>query len=112
MMEILSIFIVLIYSYQIYRFTIGWHNLRSYKTGVIQNVSIVIAFRNEEENIPFLLEDLSKQDYPLKCIELILVDDFSNDNSFELTCLKESSFEQLNNKKIPNKRNKIKYVDG
>ena len=84
MMEILSIFIVLIYSYQIYRFTIGWHNLRSYKNGVIQNVSIVIAFRNEEENIPLLLEDLAKQDYPLKCIELILVDDFSNDNSFEL----------------------------
>ena len=35
-----------------------------------------------------------------------------NDNSFESTCLNESSFEQLQNKKIPIKRNKIKYDDG
>jgi len=98
MIEILSIFIVLIYSYQIYRFSIGWYNIKSYKSGVIQNVSIVIAFRNEEENIPFLLEDLSKQDYPSEYLELIFVDDFSNDNSFELLSQSDMPLKLLRSK--------------
>ena len=61
-MEVLLIFIVLIYSYQVYRFYKGWYNLNIFESDVTPKVSVVIALRNEEENIPFLLEDLSKQD--------------------------------------------------
>ena len=88
-MEVLLIFIVLIYSHQVYRFYKGWHNLDPFESDISHKVSVVIALRNEEENIPFLLEDLSKQDYSSDSLEFILVDDFSNDNSYAL--LKQSS---------------------
>ena len=89
MMEVLLIFIVLIYSHQVYRFYKGWHNLDPFESDISPKVSVVIALRNEEENIPFLLEDLFKQDYSSDCLEFILVDDFSDDNSYDL--LKQSS---------------------
>jgi len=44
-------------------------------------VSVVIAFRNEEENISKLVNALSKQNYPSKKIEIIAIDDNSDDNS-------------------------------
>ncbi|MEX0810583.1 MAG: glycosyltransferase [Chitinophagales bacterium] len=47
-------------------------------------VSIVIAFRNEAENLPALLKDISAQKYPEKLFEIILVDDHSQDNGSEL----------------------------
>lgn len=47
-------------------------------------VSLVIAFRNEENNIPSLLQDISSQNYPHDLLEVILVDDHSTDNSFEI----------------------------
>jgi len=46
--------------------------------------SIVVPFRNEAENLPDLLESFRKLDYPVDLFELILVDDFSTDNSVRL----------------------------
>ena len=45
-------------------------------------VSFVIVARNEEKNLPGVLCDLTKQDYPLKKIEVILIDSCSNDGTF------------------------------
>lgn len=47
-------------------------------------VSIIIAFRNEAENLPGLLRDLASQDYPEDLFDIILVDDHSQDNGAEL----------------------------
>ncbi|NLE02025.1 MAG: glycosyltransferase, partial [Fibrobacter sp.] len=44
------------------------------------DISIVIPFRNEQHNLPALLESLKNQIFPGK-IEIILVDDQSTDNS-------------------------------
>jgi poly-beta-1,6-N-acetyl-D-glucosamine synthase len=44
-------------------------------------VSVVIACRNEEKNLPFLLEDLQAQNYLLNRFEVIFVDDNSTDNT-------------------------------
>ena len=41
--------------------------------------SIIIPFRNEAENLPFLLESLEKLNYPTELFEVILVDDESED---------------------------------
>jgi glycosyltransferase involved in cell wall biosynthesis len=41
--------------------------------------SIVIPFRNEAENLPVLLESLSKLNYPMDLFEVILVDDESKE---------------------------------
>ena len=47
-------------------------------------VSVIIPTRNEETNIPFLLEDLRNQDYPLHLMELIIANDASTDHTGEL----------------------------
>ena len=51
--------------------------------------SVVIAARNEEENLPALLKDLAKQSYPLDKIEVIIVNDRSTDRTREI--LEEAS---------------------
>ena len=51
--------------------------------------SVVIAARNEEENLPALLKDLTKQSYPLDKIEVIIVNDRSTDRTREI--LEEAS---------------------
>jgi glycosyltransferase involved in cell wall biosynthesis len=43
--------------------------------------SILIPFRNEENNLPNILSDLEAQRYPSSSFELILIDDESTDNS-------------------------------
>ncbi len=75
------------YTSLILLFTYGWYRL----TGEFQRsgsdlqpfVSIVIAARNEEQNIVALLEDLLRQDYPEEKREVIVIDDFSDDGTFE-----------------------------
>lgn len=43
--------------------------------------SIIVPFRNEEKNLPKLLQSISSLDYPRELFEIILVDDFSKDQS-------------------------------
>lgn len=47
----------------------------------VVTVSVVIAARNEEKTLPHLIHDLQQQDYPLDKFEVIVVDDFSTDNT-------------------------------
>jgi glycosyltransferase involved in cell wall biosynthesis len=41
--------------------------------------SIIVPFRNEAENLPILLQSLSKLNYPMELFEVILVNDDSED---------------------------------
>jgi glycosyltransferase involved in cell wall biosynthesis len=41
--------------------------------------SIIVPFRNEEQNLPVLLDSLSKLNYPMELFEVILVDDESEE---------------------------------
>jgi cellulose synthase/poly-beta-1,6-N-acetylglucosamine synthase-like glycosyltransferase len=50
-------------------------------------VSVVIAFRNEEVNLPSLLNSLEMQKYPAGFREVILVDDHSSDGSASLAAV-------------------------
>jgi cellulose synthase/poly-beta-1,6-N-acetylglucosamine synthase-like glycosyltransferase len=47
----------------------------------LPTVSLVIPFRNEEKNLPALLNDINQFDYPVELLECIFVDDHSDDNS-------------------------------
>lgn len=47
----------------------------------LPSVSLVIPFRNEDKNLPALLNDLYQFDYPVALLECIFVDDHSDDNS-------------------------------
>jgi poly-beta-1,6-N-acetyl-D-glucosamine synthase len=47
-------------------------------------ISVVVPVRNERENILSLLEDLNGQDYPSDIFEVIVVDDHSEDGTYDL----------------------------
>ena len=51
---------------------------------IIRNVSVVIAFRNEEENLKKLVESLMRQNYSLEHFELVFVNDHSEDGGKKL----------------------------
>ncbi|MGC4021810.1 MAG: glycosyltransferase [Cyclobacteriaceae bacterium] len=56
------------------------------KNGVTENqkiISVIIPFRNEEKNIDLLLTSLKNQSYSPDAFEIIIIDDHSEDNSFE-----------------------------
>lgn len=46
--------------------------------------SIIVAFRNEEDNLPKLLESFLFLDYPKDCFEIIFINDHSSDYSVQL----------------------------
>ena len=47
-------------------------------------VSVVIAARNEEHNLPELLDDLINQEYPINKFEIVIVNDRSYDSTEEI----------------------------
>lgn len=59
-------------------------------------VSVVIACRNEEYNLPLLLHDLSEQESDPNLFEVIIIDDGSSDRTFEIA----SKFNGLLNLKV------------
>ncbi|MEI7802883.1 MAG: glycosyltransferase [Bacteroidota bacterium] len=47
-------------------------------------VAVIVAARNEKENILHCVNDILKQNYPAELFELIVVDDFSSDKTLEI----------------------------
>ena len=68
----------------------------------LSTVSIVIAARNEENNIKYLIDDLINQNYPKEKIEIIIANDRSVDRTGEIideTAKKYSFFHHIKIKK-------------
>lgn len=101
---ILFLILLLYIGYVVY-FIIGWlrtptqktHNLHTFPT-----VSIIIPVRNEEKYIENLLKDIQAQNYPKDKFDVIVIDDYSTDNTVRI-------IEKLN---IPNVKVIPLYVDG
>jgi len=64
--------------------SIGIFRNRQVKNPRENTFSILIACRDEEENLPFLFISLEKLNYPKGKYEIILADDASSDNSLPL----------------------------
>ncbi len=65
-------------------FTYGWFSLEPKLTPTADpstNLSVVVAARNESKNIERLLESLLAQEYPKELMEVIIVDDHSEDDT-------------------------------
>ncbi len=80
---ILSVF-VLIYIFTIGQLIYGYNKVPTYQPVISVPktfFAIVVPFRNESENLPFLLESIKRLNYPIDLFEIILVDDFSEDDS-------------------------------
>ncbi len=93
MQTIIDIFLFVLFSSAmmyltvIFIITLGWIQLKDIQyndVDVNTHVSIVVAVRNEENNLPALIKSLDSQDYPEELMEIVFVDDHSSDNTFEL----------------------------
>ena len=65
----------------------GWSRLPYFtvkKYKATEKVSVVIAARNEEQNIKRTLDDIVNQDYDKDLLEVIVVDDHSTDKTSEI----------------------------
>lgn len=68
---------------------IGWHRTKrdekviEYQDFSYPFCSVIIAARNEEENIEKTIQSLVSQHYPADCFEIIIVDDHSTDNTLQ-----------------------------
>lgn len=77
------IFFALVYAYIVLYMRKGWSLIPSYdyKGAIRTSVSVIIAARNEEENIGQTIQSVLDQDFPKDLIEIIIVDDHSTDNT-------------------------------
>jgi cellulose synthase/poly-beta-1,6-N-acetylglucosamine synthase-like glycosyltransferase len=69
-------------------------------------VSVIIACRNEQENLPRLLKCIAAQNYPEKLFEVIIVNDHSEDKTLEIATefKKVSNILAINNSGIGKKQ--------
>jgi cellulose synthase/poly-beta-1,6-N-acetylglucosamine synthase-like glycosyltransferase len=70
-------------------YTLGWYGLsrdeqQNETETSAEQVSVVVAFRNEEQHLESLLNHLSDQDFDQDKTEIILIDDHSDDSSAEI----------------------------
>ncbi len=85
MFEIIFLIAVSIYFFQTALFIVGIKKkFKQLKESELPSVSVVVAARNEEDNILDCLNSLNNLIYPDEKIEIIIVDDNSEDNTFEL----------------------------
>ncbi|RYY48665.1 MAG: glycosyltransferase [Chitinophagaceae bacterium] len=71
-------------------YALGWKSLQVFHPQKATTetqlpiLSVIIPARNEAGSISLLLESLQNQSYPSSCFEVIVVDDFSSDNTLEI----------------------------
>src|SRR5579863_8339102 len=98
---IVSLILFLGYAALILFYYIAWQTIPdvgSLDSNPSTKVSIVIPSRNEEQNILDCLSSLRNQSYPKHLYEVIVVDDHSTDNTWEV--LQNFQHEEMNLKKL------------
>jgi len=59
----------------------GLSRLTRGSNSTLRSVSVIVAAKNEEENLPRCLQALVEQDYPVERYQIIVVDDHSSDGT-------------------------------
>jgi len=93
----LSLFIL--YAFQVIKFYIGLNRLAPGLNNHCYSVSIIVPARNESTNISRCLDSLIQQNYPAEKMEIIVVNDRSDDNTelvVEQYCSKHPFIKLLN----------------
>ena len=89
-------------------FSYGWGKLKPYIHNNLFKavpVSVVVACRNEEENILRNLECLANQSYPKGKMEIIIVNDHSTDNTRDIILRFIKNFPHIKLLDLPDKMN-------
>jgi cellulose synthase/poly-beta-1,6-N-acetylglucosamine synthase-like glycosyltransferase len=79
-------------------YTYGWRQIRCFVPGnhhPATPVSVVIVARNEAKNIRACLLSVLNQNYPRHLFEVIVADDHSEDNTFEIAQQLQQEFDNL-----------------
>jgi biofilm PGA synthesis N-glycosyltransferase PgaC len=82
--------IFILYYLLLLRLSSAWLKMPAYPQDSRQpvvKISVVLPVRNEGKNIQFCLESFLHQSYPTELRELIVVDDDSGDNTFQVVTL-------------------------
>ena len=88
MIEVIIGIVLIIYILFIGQLIYGFNQMKHFSKKEIvpkTSFSIVVPFRNERENLPHLLHSISKLNYPKDLVEVILVDDESEE-VFSIQC--------------------------
>lgn len=78
---------ILVYVFLISLFIVGNNRVQAFTSdgsNKIQSFSIIIPFRNEEVQLPALLESIHHLDYPVSQVEILMVNDGSTDRSVQI----------------------------
>lgn len=98
-LSLISVFICVFYFVLISTFYVGWQrtlffDLKSEVDYQMKpTISVVVACKNEESNLPKLVESLASQSY--SCFEVVLVDDHSTDCTLNLMNNSSVAFSQI-----------------
>lgn len=82
-LSVLTVLFTIVYLFVVLYLLKGWRRIKKYDSPQTYipktRVSVLIAARNEEDNIAATIEALLAQDYPAHLFEIIIVDDHSTD---------------------------------
>jgi biofilm PGA synthesis N-glycosyltransferase PgaC len=94
----LTLILLIPYLYLLMRIYISLGKINAYEPSAASEIflSVIVACRNEEKNLPSLLPDIAFQDYNPNRFELIIVDDNSDDSTFRIA----SEFKGIKNIKV------------
>ncbi len=93
---ILSLLFIILYVFLIGKFVAGWNKIAFFKTKETlpeTAISVIVACKNEIDNLSKLFQALKNQSYPN--FEVIFVDDHSSDGSREYAIEAQPGFPQL-----------------
>ena len=83
------IFIIILYTFLISAFLIGWNKIKLYRKSQVGPsdvfISVIVPFHNEQTNIPLLINSINNQSLNKERFELILINDHSTDQSVNVT---------------------------
>ena len=82
---VITFLLLIIYSGLILYYRNGWNSAVEFyppKATPTTSITVIIPARNEEKNLPVLLNSLKAQNYPSELFTVVVVDDHSIDGTF------------------------------
>ena len=105
--EIVAVISLIIYLFYLKLFYSGLNKKDIELDFKKKKVSIIIAARNEEKNIPLLLTSLMNQTYPKELFEVIIVDDVSSDRTAEIVLQFKEKWDNIHLVNVENREEVI-----
>ena len=87
LVSIILLIIVFVYVVFITQLILGFGKVKSFERNDLSAktaFTIIVPFRNEAKNLPNLLQSFSQLNYPIHLIQIVMIDDFSKDDSVRI----------------------------